>query len=294
MPKPKIYSHSRLKTHEQCPFKFKLRYIDKIKPPIEKTIEAHLGSSVHAALEWLYTEVMNRHVPEIEELINYYAVKWQDSYTDDTIIVKKEMTQKDYFNKGVKFLTDYYTKHCPFSDNTLEVEKRILIDLDSDGKYKIQGFIDRLVYNPETGEYEIHDYKTANNMPFKEEIENDRQLAIYSLAIKEIFGHDKKTLLVWHYLAHNQKITSQRTDSELLDLKNEIIESIKKIEAATEFPTKKSQLCNWCEYKPYCPEFCGQPTKTEKQSELDIFGESEDSGEESEEEVSKEEMLDIW
>ena len=36
-----IYSHSRLSTFEQCPFKFKLRYIDEIEPEIEKTIEAH-------------------------------------------------------------------------------------------------------------------------------------------------------------------------------------------------------------------------------------------------------------
>ena len=49
-----IYSHSRLSTFEQCPFKFKLRYIDKIIPEIENTIESFLGGIVHETLEWIY------------------------------------------------------------------------------------------------------------------------------------------------------------------------------------------------------------------------------------------------
>ena len=32
----------------------------------------------------------------------------------------------------------------------------------------------------------------------------------------------------------------------------------KKVEATSEFPTKKSILCNWCEYKSKCPEFTKQ------------------------------------
>ncbi len=51
------YSHSKLSTFEQCPIKFKYRYIDKIPVEFEKTIEAFLGEIVHEALEWLYTEI---------------------------------------------------------------------------------------------------------------------------------------------------------------------------------------------------------------------------------------------
>jgi putative RecB family exonuclease len=34
---------------------------------------------------------------------------------------------------------------------------------------------------------------------------------------------------------------------------------IEKIERATEFPTEKSALCDWCEYKAMCPEWGGKP-----------------------------------
>jgi len=279
--KPKIYSHSRISTFEQCPFKFKLHYIDEIKPAIEHTIETHLGSAIHSTLEWLYTQIMGKHIPTLDETITYYAVKWQDSYAQDTLIVKKELTQKDYFNKGVKFLVDYYTTHHPFKDNTLEVEKRILINLDEEEKYKIQGFIDRLSYNLQTGEYEIHDYKTANSMPRKHQIDNDRQLALYSIAIKELFGEEKDICLTWHFLAHNQKICIRKTNKELIELKKEIIQAIEKIESTTNFPTQKSILCNWCGYKDYCPEFGGCPPE-------------KDSGKIPNQEITDEELLDIW
>ena len=32
--------------------------------------------------------------------------------------------EKDYFNKGIQFLADYYQKNCPFKDGTIECEER--------------------------------------------------------------------------------------------------------------------------------------------------------------------------
>ena len=257
---PTIYSHSRLSTFEQCPLKFKYRYIDKIIPEIEQTIEIHLGSTVHDTLEWLYTQVQNNKLPTIDQTITFYAEKWQEKYKPEIIIVKKDLTTKNYFNKGVQFILNYYLKHKPFDDNTIEVEKRILLNLDEEGKYKLQGFIDRLVHNAETNEYEIHDYKTANYLPKQEKFESDRQLALYSIGIKDLFGQDKEVILIWHYLAHNTKICSKRTNQQLQQLKKETIELINKIETTEKFPHYISKLCDWCEYKLMCPAWTKQKT----------------------------------
>lgn len=255
----KIFSHSKIGCFEQCPLKFKLKYIDRIEPDIEKTIEAHLGSVVHDTLEWLYKQVEKKEIPSIDKVIEYFSEKWEKDMTKGTEIIKPEMTEKDYFNKGVEFLISYYMKNQPFNDGTLECEKKVVLDLDDYGEYKIIGYIDRLAYNQETGQYEIHDYKTANNMPEKTSIENDRQLALYSIAIKELFdiSDSNQISLIWHYLAHNQKIHSKRTDTEIENLKKETLEKIKEIEETQktgEFPACPSILCNWCEFKNTCKE----------------------------------------
>ena len=264
-----VYSHSRLSSFEQCRLKYKLRYIDKIKPEIETTIEAHLGTCSHDTLEWLYTEVKDGQLPTIEQVIDYYSDKWQETYSSKILIVKKEFTDKDYFEKGVKFLLDYYMKHAPFKDGTLELEKRLMILLGKNAEYKLTGFIDRLVYNKESNEYEIHDYKTAKSIPPQSKIDNDRQLALYSIGIKDLYGRDKSVLLTWHYLAHNEQIFSRRTDEQLEKLKQNIMKLIDEIEVATEFPATESILCNWCEYKPICPQHGGVlPASKEEQQQL--------------------------
>jgi len=264
-----IYSHSKLSNFEQCKLKFKYRYIDKIIPEVKKTIETHLGSAVHDTLEWFYNNIQNKDIPTIDQLIIHYSEEWQKNFHPEMIIVNKTLTAKDYFNKGVQFLLDYYTKNHPFDDNTIELEKKIFIELDGERGHKIIGYIDRLSYNLKTCQYEIHDYKTANNLPTQERIDNDRQLALYSLAIKELFGHDKEVILIWHYLAHNKKITSKRTNKQLQQLKQETLELIKEIENTTQFPPQKSILCNWCEYKSMCPAWGNKSLEPkEKQSSL--------------------------
>ncbi|MBU3906944.1 MAG: PD-(D/E)XK nuclease family protein [Nanoarchaeota archaeon] len=261
-----IYSHSRLSTFEKCPLKFKFQYIDKIIV-IEKSVESFLGKRVHEALEWFYRQIKNtQKIPEVDELINFYSNSWEKEYDSRKIIVNNNLTEKDYFNMGLKFILNYYTKNHPFDDNTIDIEKKIAINLDELGEYKLIGFIDRLSQNKQTGNIEIHDYKTSNSLPRKGMVDDDRQLALYAIAIKNEFGQDKDISLIWHYLAFNQKICSKRTDEQLEALKKQILELIKKIEKTIEFHPNKSPLCNWCEYQSMCP--CWQEYPSEKVLEM--------------------------
>lgn len=248
----KIYSHSKLSTFEQCNLKYKYKYVDKIKIE-EQTIESLLGFAVHNVLEYIYNEAKQGRIPNIDEVITIYSDVWKENHNETIVIMDMRYTSEDYFNKGVKFLVDYYVEHVPFKDNTLETEKKIEMILDQTQEIKLIGYIDRLVHNIEKNQYEIHDYKTANNLPTKEKIDNDKQLAIYSIAIKELFGYDKDVALIWHYLAYNKKIYAKKTNDQLEQLKKEILELINKIENAKDFPASPSGLCSWCEYRKICP-----------------------------------------
>ena len=245
-----IYSHSKIETFENCKLKYKYRYIDKIVPDIPKSIEAHLGSVVHESLEWLYINVMDKKLPTIDQVITFYSDKWEETFEKDTRIVNKNMVLKDYFNMGVEFLINYYMKHQPFKDNTIATEEKIEINLDEEKK--LVGYIDRLVDNKENNEIEIHDYKTSGSAFAKKKIEEGRQLALYSLAIKEIYGKDKNVSMVWHFLAHDTKTAISITNEKLVQVKKEVIELINEIEHTRQFPPTKSNLCNWCEYRNIC------------------------------------------
>jgi len=249
-----IYSHSRLSTFEQCPLKFKFRYIDRLKPEIENTIEGFLGGKVHDALEWLHLQVLQGNqgrIPQIEDVIEYYAISWKKDFNEEIKIVNNSLTYEHYFDKGIKFIIDYYVKNHPFSENTIAIEHEVRIDLDGTGKYQIIGYIDRLVHNKETNIFEIHDYKTGQ-LKRQEDLDKDRQLALYSIGIRNKYPEAKDVHLIWHYLDFNEKKQSRRTIEQLEQLKQDIINLINKIESSTEFPPCPGILCNWCEFGKYC------------------------------------------
>lgn len=248
-----IYSHSRLSTFEQCPLKFKFRYIDKLEPEIKQSIEGFLGNRVHDTLEFIYTESCKGRITELDEIIEFYIQSWNREYSNEIKVIKQELTAEHYFEKGIKFLIDYFTENYPFKDNTIAVEKQIIIDLDPEnpGKYKIQGYIDRLVHNKDSNIFEIHDYKTGQ-IKTQEEVDKDRQLALYSIGIREYFPEAEEVHLIWHFLDFNKKMNSTRTNEQLEQLKQEIIMLINKIETTNEFLACPSTLCRWCEFRGYC------------------------------------------
>jgi len=250
-----IYSHSRLSTFEQCPKKYDFKYIKRIQKDFDNSIEAFLGTAVHDTLEWVYKHPERDF--DLDDLIKYFVEYWNRDYKQDMKIVKEDVTSETYFNKGIKFIINYFLKHSPFKDDTIETEKKIFITLDGNREYQMMGYIDRLVHHKDTNIYEIHDYKTGAAKS-QRDLDNDRQLALYSLGVREAFKDAKEVKLIWHFLDSNRQFTSTRTLEQLQQLKKDILELIKKIEATTEFPTKKSILCNWCEYKSNCPEFTKQ------------------------------------
>jgi len=250
-----IYSHSRLSCYEQCPQKYKLQYIDRVETEVEESIEAFLGSRVHETLEKLYRDLGYQKVNTLDDLLDFFRSEWKKNWNDSIIIVKEEYGPENYLKMGEKFITDYYNKYKPFDQGkTIALEERVLITLDDAGKYKLQGFIDR-VMESEEGYYEIHDYKTNSRLPLPEYLDNDRQLALYAIGIKDRYPDVKDVRLVWHFLAFNKEVASTRTDEELEALKKGVIELIEKIENDEKFAANPSLLCDWCEFKPICRQW---------------------------------------
>ncbi|MFH0977695.1 MAG: PD-(D/E)XK nuclease family protein [Candidatus Woesearchaeota archaeon] len=246
------YSNSRLGTYEQCPLKYKFSYIDELETEFENTVEAFLGSMVHQALEKLHKDAKFEKVLEKEELLDFYNNEWQKSWDEKIIIVREEYSRENYRQMGERYLSDYHKRYYPFNQTrTIGLETQDTVEL-TEG-YRIHVRMDRLSVNDNT--YEIHDYKTSSRLPKQEDLDEDRQLAIYAYGVKKMYPDAENIRLVWHFLAFDKEMVSYRTEEQLADLRTEIMELITKIESCTEFKPSESALCDWCEFQPQCPRF---------------------------------------
>ncbi|MEM0360667.1 MAG: PD-(D/E)XK nuclease family protein [Candidatus Diapherotrites archaeon] len=252
MPKM-VFSHSRLEAFENCPLKFKFEYIDKIQTGRE-SIESFMGSRVHETLEKLYRDKRFQKEDSLQELLDFYSKQWDKNWHDGVHIVRKEYSAENYEKMGEQYVAEYFNQYKPFNQSkTLGLEEKVSIDL-GDG-HRLRGIIDRLALAGDL--YEVHDYKTKMNPPSQEEIDLDRQLALYAIAVKKRFPDAEKIDLVWHYLSIGKEMRSKRTEEQLENLKREVKNLIEKIELAqkeNDFPAKESALCAWCEFGEFCPK----------------------------------------
>ena len=249
------YSHSRLSTFNQCPFKYKLKYIDNIDPIIKDTVETFLGSIVHQTLEHLYQHLLKGNKNTLGNLLSFFYHKWDEQWNDKILIVKKNYSMHHYKSLGKQYITDYYQQYKPFNTTkTIAVEKRIIFSLDEEKNYQMKGYIDRLSES-KPGYYEIHDYKTTTRLPSQKQLEKDKQLAIYALGIKHKYLDVKNITLVWHFLKFNKEMRLNPSNQQLSKLSSQLISSIDAIENTKKYPRNPSVLCNWCSYKPICPQY---------------------------------------
>jgi len=246
------YSHSRLATFEDCPKRFEYRYVLKI-PTDTDGIEAFVGKRVHEVLERLYLAVGRGLMPSLPRVVARYHQMFDDSFDPARIRIVREGTPVSFYRDlGEQCLTDYYRRHYPFDDGeTLGIEQHVSFSLDGDGKYKLQGIIDRIV-RARDGAIEIHDYKTGRRLPNQEQLDSDRQLALYQIGISQHYP-GQRIRLVWHYLQQNRSPTSTRTPEQLETLRVDTMKLIDRIRTEFEYKPKRSGLCDWCEYNDRCP-----------------------------------------
>lgn len=247
-----VYSYSRLNTYRQCPLKYKLNYIDRIKRPTEG-IEAFLGTVVHETLQKCYDDIRRGKLNRPDELLDFYRATWQKKWHDEIAIARPDMAAGHYQKLGEKMLLGYCRRFAPFdADITVATEMMLNFAMGDGGKYRMMGYIDRLTRAPD-GAWEIHDYKTSAHLPSQAEADQGHQLALYQIGVKQKWPDIEKVRLVWHYLAFEKDIISTRTEADLLKLADETTCLIDEIERATAFPPSDSSLCGWCEYPDLCP-----------------------------------------
>jgi len=252
-------SYSALDTYKTCPLKYKYQEIEKRKTP--KRVEQVFGTVVHSALKYMF--LRDPLYPAPDEVIDFYTRKWKESAEkiEWKDIERKEAQEKMYFEEGIRILENFYKKNSPWNFNAVELESRFQINLkdeESGTTHTLAGIIDRIDKDAAGDVYEIIDYKTGKKMPSQEMLEDDLQLGLYSLALKDrwptIASERIQTSL--YFLKHNEKISAVHSDKKLERAKERILTIIKEIEKRTAnglFEPTPGPLCSWCGFRPICP-----------------------------------------
>lgn len=245
-------SYSSLENFKQCPLKYKFSEIDKIKEP--KSKEAIFGTYIHKVLKWFYQK--DPHFPTLDSLLKYYRDYWPKK--TEGFEWKNPEEEKSYFQEGLRMLEEFYNKNIHHKTSILDLETRfeVVIDENSNkpnGKHILTGVIDRIDKLPD-GTIEIIDYKTGKRMPSQKALDENDQLSLYAIGLKNRWPRIKieNLRLSLYFLKFNEKINTQRTEKSLQESQNKIIDLIHQIEKS-EFEPRSSILCGWCGYRNICP-----------------------------------------
>lgn len=241
-------SPSRMNDFTNCPQLYKYRAIDQLPEP--PSIDAERGKLIHAVLEDLFElPATERTFTSAKDLL---PKKWSEQLDALPELSQLVLDEDEWFDRAHSLLQNYFSLENPTSFEStfreLHLEKNI-----SDELY-LHGYVDRLDIAP-TGEVRIVDYKTGKSPKPGWEEKALFQLRIYALMYWRNEGILPR-LLQLIYLGDSKVIKSQPTEQQLestervmKNIGDEILTAIEK----SDFPTKKSRLCDWCFFKAICP-----------------------------------------
>ena len=239
------FSHSRVECATKCPYKYKLKYKDKLTtlPDQEPNNALYLGLGLHKGIETTVEEGVREYLSHYYVIDNRH-IAWQ--------------IQLEYWIPKVKEL-------LPSGEHEVTVKTDDFI-----------GYIDLLVKRKQGNEvvYDIYDFKFSNNV---DGYRDSPQLSIYAHYLAQMRPNIKIGRLQYVFVPKTmirQKRTEtpmtfrQRLLSEMESKHITVLEVpyvpdavqqfqaktafLTEAENGTDFPKNQTRLCDWCDYKEYC------------------------------------------
>jgi putative RecB family exonuclease len=280
------FSYTQLDTFLNCKLKYKLKYIQKVRVDVPTSIELFLGDCIHKVLKELYTVVQQSQsksqpgflvhsslsnntrfsekkqsifseVPTKEKLVSHFSQLWKSTFIP-TILVPKA-TPDWYFQRGVVMLEKYYDSFFPFTqEQIIGLETSDSYQLPLGDTYAIR--IDKLASKcvDSQTEFYVYDYKTSAVAPAHIDSHVQKQLAMYALWVKSMYGDQSVVHLTWIYIQEAKILSYTLTTQQLLDIQQSILTIIQSIKSEKTFEPTVGRLCDWCVYKSVCPAWSGQ------------------------------------
>lgn len=245
------YSHSRLECYCNCPYQFKIKYIEG-KTTVDTTIALSCGSICHKVLELkgqmlkegkpvdydYLMEILNEGYPD-EKIIGLTDIKkkfwedfsvadseghtYQDKFTTFEQILKTEMEDSDW--QPYEFEKEF---HFVYKD-----------------RIHIKGFIDRI--DKCGDEYRLIDYKTSKKVFDEAKNKTAQQFCLYEMAMLLMYGKlASDNIYRFIFLNQEQHALSKGWEGRIIRRLDKTLDAIDDNIASGLFIPKPSPLCYWC------------------------------------------------
>jgi putative RecB family exonuclease len=269
-PKSKLprLSPSRINTFLGCAMKYRFQYVESVPGlPSEAMVR---GSFVHRVLELLLGREPDRRTIDASRE-DFDAAKREFLVRDDfRLLLLDSGDEAAFWDSSRECLRAYYRIERPTEANIVELEKWVTTPL---GDFEIGGFIDRL--ERDTQGLIVSDYKTSRPKPAHYSTDNFRQLTYYALMCETQLKETPHSVRVYYLgggkdeFARDARVVSQAvtptTLSEVRDTARRVFASIASAESSGEFSTNVTKLCEWCDFKEWCPAHGGDANRAREE-----------------------------
>ncbi|MDE6409406.1 MAG: PD-(D/E)XK nuclease family protein, partial [Muribaculaceae bacterium] len=201
--KKENFSYSKLEQYVNCPFAYKLKYIDK-KFYGTDTLITLLGTLLHSVEEKISLSLREGKSPNYDELIDYlHNVNIPKKSPFDTeggiygLNILKDRFPTEYYEPSLKTGLSYFNKVASYINNIRRQEEFMLAHPELEiwdvehpflfeySGHTMKGFIDRVLKYKGKDQYILQDIKTRDKVFPKEDVPTPLQFVVYSLALKQ-------------------------------------------------------------------------------------------------------------
>jgi putative RecB family exonuclease len=236
-------SYSKLNTYRQCPLRYRFTYHDRLPRRPRRLFRG--ARRVHAALmSWLtYARLRT---PSLAEMLQAYDRAWDADR-------QPEVRELREYVEGQEILREFHEANLDRPCAPVFLEQKFDVQL---GEHRITGAIDR-VDAAETG-YEVIDYKLDRELRTQREVDEDLQLGIYHLALREVNGIEPEALSLY-FLRHSIKVTTSRSPAEIGELRDWVVSMGDRIARDRRWEPCPGHWCAHCDFRAYCPAVSPEP-----------------------------------
>jgi putative RecB family exonuclease len=252
---PSTLSPSRATSFQDCPLQFRFSAIQALPQP--PGFHAVKGNVVHRALELLLRLAAPERTRDAARS-TMSASRGEYEVTYDFVgLGLDEAAARTFWSDCERLVDAYFDLEDPTTLQEVELELWVEAPL---GKFAVRGYVDRLERSGD-GSLVITDYKTGRAPRENDVSSKMRQLEMYAYMVRALRGELPSKMRLM-YLKDGVVFEQQPTETSIKFLEKRTIALYDAIERACvsgNFPPKRSGLCNFCNFKQWCPEFGGRP-----------------------------------